>query len=75
MPWYPRVPELTPEDLQLLRWLRQELSNELGPAEIISDSDLVSLALRELELALRSADREVEILRFRFYLAARENPT
>ena len=74
MPWYPRVPELTPEDLQLLRWLRRELSSELGPAETISDADLVFLALRELEVALHAAEREDEILRLRFYLTARENP-
>lgn len=73
MPWYPRVPQLTPEDLELLHWLRLELSHELGPTDIISDADLVYLALRELELALRSADREDEILRLRFHLTSKEH--
>ena len=73
IPWYPLVTQLTPEDLQLLHWLRQELSNELGPTDLIGDADLVYLALQELQLALRSADREDEILRLRFYLTTREN--
>ena len=73
MPWYPRVPKLMPEDLELLRWLRQELSSELGRTEIINDSDLLYLALRELELVLRSADREEKILKLRFQLMVKEN--
>lgn len=73
MPWQPRVPQLAPEDLELLHWLRWELSNELGPVVTITDADIVYLALQQLQLALHSAEREDAILRLRFYLMAREN--
>ena len=75
MPWYPCIPKFRPEDLELLRGLRRDLSDELGSDLVISDGDIVYLALRNLQLALKSAEREDKILRLGFRLAeGKEKP-
>jgi len=67
MPWCPRVPQLTLGELQLLHILRQEISYELGSAEI-DDCDVLIFALEELQLKLRKSSREDLFLRLRFHL-------
>jgi hypothetical protein len=75
-PWYPEALELQPDDRALLLRLRREVGEYLGPAENLSDSDLLQFALQELLLALRSPRREDKALRLRFYLAEqRESDT
>lgn len=74
VPWYPDVRELQPDNLQLLRSLRQQVSDELGPNEVVSDLDLVHFALRELSHALKSSAREDKILRFLFMLLTYKKP-
>src|SRR5215472_11877647 len=68
-PWYPATLKLQPNDHALLLWLRREVCEKLGPAESLSDCDLLQFALQELLLALRSPAREDKVLRLRFYLA------
>jgi hypothetical protein len=67
MPWCPRRPQLTPEELQLLHRLRQELSYELGSAEI-DDCDVLLFALQELQLKISESSREDLFLKLRFHL-------
>lgn len=64
----PQAPHFTPDDIELLHCLRQQLSRELGPDRTITDREVLYFALRELERSLRSARREDEVLRLRFQL-------
>lgn len=58
----------TAKDVHLLNSLRQQLSDELGSEEPITDQDILYLALEELQLALKSSRREDESLRLQFQL-------
>jgi hypothetical protein len=58
LPWEPGRIELTPDERQLLAWLRRELNQELGPEEVISESDVLHFALEQLQLKLRHSNRE-----------------
>jgi hypothetical protein len=68
LPWEPDRIELTLDELQLLAWLSQELNQELESEEVISQSDVLHFALQELQLKLRSSDREEVLLRLGFLL-------
>lgn len=73
---YPCVPQLTPEELQVLNWVRRELGDEIGSEEILDDCDLLRFALQELQLKLQNSQREDVILRLTFYLwNTRQNTT
>jgi hypothetical protein len=63
-----KIPDFTAEDVQLMNCLRQELNDELGPEHTISDREVLFLALQELQLALRSSQREDKVLRLQFHL-------
>jgi hypothetical protein len=71
-PWYPEALELRPEDFQLLQRLRQELSDELEPGELVSDLDVLYFALQELACTLKLPSREDEVLKLLFYLSEQQ---
>jgi hypothetical protein len=64
----PKTRHFTARDIQLLTCLRQQLNDELEFEEPITDQEALCLALRELQLALRSSRYEDEVLRLRFQL-------
>lgn len=72
VPWYPELTELQPEDFHLLHWLRAQVGDALGQDEIVSDLDVLHLALQELLYALRSPAREDKVLRLLFRLSSGE---
>lgn len=53
-PWEPRSIELTPDERRLLGWLWGELNQELGPANGVSESDVLCFALEQLQLKMSS---------------------
>ncbi len=61
--------ELTPQCIRLIAELRHEIICSLAPQANIEDRDVLLLALEELQLALRSAEREDKVLRLRFHLS------
>lgn len=63
VPWYRELPELRPEDLRLLRDLLREVNDALVADEMVSDRDVLHLALQELLYSLRSSAREDKVLR------------
>jgi hypothetical protein len=70
LPWEPGRIELTHDELQLLAWLWQELSQELGPEEVISHSDVLHFALQELQLKFQSGHGQDVLLRLGFHLSS-----
>lgn len=72
VPWYPQALELRPEDFQLLQRLRQELSDELEPGELVSDLDVLYFALQELSVTLKSPSRKDEVLKLMFFLSEQQ---
>ena len=71
IPWYLEAPMFSSEDLELLRWLRRELSHELGLTEI-NDCDVMYFALQELSRSLSSPDREDKLLKLLFHISQAE---
>jgi len=68
LPWEPATIELTPAERQLIASLWRELNHELRPEEVISESDVLTFALEELQLKLRSDDRHDLVRRLDFHL-------
>ena len=68
-PWEPRSIELTPDERRLLGWLCGELNQELGPANVISDSDVLCFALKQLQSKLRDSNREDVLLKLEYHLS------
>lgn len=71
IPWDLETSMFSSEDLELLRWLRRELSRELELAEI-NDGDVMYFALQELSRALGSPDREDKLLKLLFHISQAE---
>jgi hypothetical protein len=67
LPWEPATIELTPVERQLIASLWREL-HELRPEGVISESDVLTFALEELQLKLRSYDRHDLVRRLNFHL-------
>lgn len=71
LPWEPGTIDLTPDELQVLSWLSRELTQELGPGEVLSQSDALRFALQELQLKVRDSRRENLLLRLGYHLSKR----
>jgi hypothetical protein len=69
LPWEPGCIDLTPNERQVLVWLWRELTQELGPEEVISESDVLHFALQELQLKFRDSKRVDVLLRLGYYLS------
>ena len=68
LPWDPRLPILTADQVHLLRGLCRELNDELACEEVISDRDVLHFALEELQAKFRSSARADILSRLSFHL-------
>ena len=68
LPWEPDRIDLTPAERQLLASLSRQLNHELAGEEHISECDVLNFALQELQLKLRSGNRQDVVLRLGFHL-------